>query len=76
MLYQPTHDAECSSSEHGALLDLAESGKAEETVQLMLRHLENVEAGLRFDSTEPDKRAAKRDLINALLMASDDQSGR
>lgn len=72
MLYQPTHDAECSSSEHTQLLDVAESGDAEQTVQLMLRHLEHVEAGLRFDSAELDKRAAKRNLINALLMANDD----
>lgn len=68
MLYQPSSDAECSSVEHGAILDVAESGNAEQTVQLMLRHLEHVEAGLRFDGVE----APKRDLINALLMASDD----
>jgi DNA-binding GntR family transcriptional regulator len=67
MLYQPSHDAECSSGEHAELLDAAERGDAEQTVQLMLRHLEHVEAGLRFESPEPQK----RDLINALLMASD-----
>ena len=68
MLYQPSSDAECSSVEHGTILDVAESGNAEQTVQLMLRHLEHVEAGLRFDGVE----TPKRDLINALLMASDD----
>lgn len=68
MLYQPSSDAECSSGEHGAILDAAERGDVEETVQLMLRHLEHVEAGLRFNSMEPPK----RDLVNALLMAGDD----
>lgn len=69
MLYQSSRDAKCSSDEHGEILDLAESGNVEQTVARMLRHLDHVEAGLRFD--EGDQPPKKRDLINALLMASD-----
>ncbi|NRR32510.1 GntR family transcriptional regulator [Oxalobacteraceae bacterium] len=67
MLYQSTHDAACSSGEHDQILDLAESGKTEETVNLMLHHLEHVEAGLQFDA---GGERPKRDLISALLMSN------
>lgn len=68
MLYQSSSEAKCSPDEHGELLDVAESGDVELTVARMLRHLDHVEAGLRFDGGD---QPPKRDLVNALLMAAD-----
>jgi DNA-binding GntR family transcriptional regulator len=62
MLYQSERDAVCSADEHVEFLEAAKAGKTEKAVQLMVAHLEHVEAALQFDAVD-----GKKDLVSALL---------
>ncbi|WP_019142872.1 GntR family transcriptional regulator [Noviherbaspirillum massiliense] len=64
MLYQSERDAACSSDEHVRFLKAAKTGDADAAVQVMLEHLNHVEAALQFDGPVEDR---KKDLVAALL---------
>jgi len=62
LMYQSTHSAEHSASEHVELVDAIESGDAKRAARLMQEHLGHVEQALQ---TKP----AARDLASALRVA-------
>ncbi|HYD62889.1 MAG TPA: GntR family transcriptional regulator [Noviherbaspirillum sp.] len=64
MLYQSDRDAVCSSDEHAEFLAAAKAGKVDKAVDILLSHLDHVEAALQFDTGAKDLR---KDLITALL---------
>ena len=63
VLYQTSHDANCSSREHHAFIEAARAGDAERACALMDEHLEHVLTALDFNG---DKQAGS-DLVAALL---------
>lgn len=63
VLYQSSHDANCSSREHHAFIEAARAGDADRACALMDEHLEHVLAALDFSGD----RQAGSDLVAALL---------
>jgi DNA-binding GntR family transcriptional regulator len=54
LMYQSSHSAEHSQSEHDAIVDALAKRDGRAAARLMDRHLESVERNLRFDPRTPD----------------------
>jgi len=65
MQYQSSDDAAHSSDEHGLFIDAAKSGNVDRATEVMMHHLDHVQAALRFNDED-----GGMDLVKALLASA------